>query len=77
MSKSKITGYQIQIATDKQFTAGKKTYTVKGSNMVAKKIKGLKGSQTYYVRVRTYKTTIDGQNLYSSWSAVRGIKTLK
>lgn len=74
MSKSVITGYQIQIATDKNFTQNKKTYTVKGYKMSGKKVTGLKSKKTYYVRIRTYKT-VSGVNYYSSWNTVRGIKT--
>ena len=74
MSKGYITGYQIQIATDKNFTQNKKTYTVKGYNMSGKKLTGLKSKKTYYVRIRTYKT-VSSVNYYSSWSSVRGIKT--
>ena len=39
MSKSRITGYQIQLATNKKFTKGKKTVTVKGYKKVSKKVK--------------------------------------
>ena len=76
MSKSRITGYQIQLATDKQFTKNKKTVTVKGYKKVSKKVKKLKGGKKYYVKIRTYKT-IKGKKYYSKWSKVKTIKTKK
>ncbi len=74
MSKSYITGYQIQYATDKEFTKNKKTLTVKGYSITGKKITGLKSNTTYYVRIRTYKTVSD-TNYYSSWSGAKTVKT--
>ena len=74
MSKSRITGYQIQLATDKQFTKNKKTVNVKGYKKVSKKVKKLKAKKKYYVRIRTYKT-VSGQKYYSAWSKVKAIKT--
>ncbi len=76
MAKTKVTGYQIQLARDKEFTLEKKSVTVKGPNITAKKITGLKGARTYYVRIRTYKT-VNGVNVYSAWSTAKGIKTLE
>ena len=41
-------------------------------------IKKLKSKKTYYVRVRTYKTTkVNGKTtkVYSSWSKVKTVKT--
>lgn len=73
MSKSVITGYQIQIATDKNFTDGKK-YTVKAYDTTSKKMTGLVSNKTYYVRIRTYMT-VDSANYYSDWSAVKTVKT--
>ena len=36
-------------------------------------MKALKSGKTYYVRVRAYKT-VDKQNYYSAWSAVKRVK---
>ncbi len=69
MSLSRITGYQVQVATNSSFTAGKKTYLVKGYSSTTKTFKDLKGGKKYYVRVRTYKT-VDGVKCYSTWSKV-------
>lgn len=74
MASSRITGYQIQVATDKKFTKNKKTVTVKGYKKVSKKVTKLKAKKKYYVRVRTYKI-ISGKKYYSGWSAVKAIKT--
>ena len=76
MSKSRITGYQIQLATNKKFTKNKKTVTVKGYKKTSKKVKKLKGGKKYYVKIRTYKT-IKGKKYYSKWSKVKTIKTKK
>ena len=74
MSKSVITGYQIQLATNKAFTKNKKTVTVAGYSKVSRKVTGLKAKTTYYVRIRTYKT-VSGKTYYSTWSAVKYKKT--
>ena len=76
MSKSRITGYQIQVATNKAFTKNKKTVNVKGYKKTSKKIKKLKGGKRYYVKIRTYKI-IKGKKFYSKWSKVRKVKTRK
>lgn len=74
MSTSRITGYQIQLATNSKFTKGKKLVTVKGYSKVSKKVIGLKAKKTYYVRIRTYKT-VNGTKYYSKWSAKKSVKT--
>ena len=74
MSASRITGYQIQIATNSKFTKGKKLITVKGYSTVSKKITGLKAKKTYYARIRTYKT-VNGEKYYSKWSKMKSVKT--
>ena len=74
MSKSRITGYQIQLATNSKFTKGKKTVTVKGYKKVSKKVTKLKGKKKYYVRVRTYKT-VSGVKYYAPWSKSKTVKT--
>lgn len=74
MSTSTITGYQIQLATNKAFTKNKKLVTVKGFKTVSKKVKKLKKKKKYFVRIRTYKT-VGKTNFYSGWSKVKTIKT--
>ena len=76
MSKSRITGYQIQLATDKSFSKNKRTVTVKGYKKVSKKVTKLKGGKKYYIRIRTYKK-VNGTNYYSPWSKARTVTTKK
>ncbi len=76
--KTQTTGYEIQYATNKSFTSGKKTVNIKSNKTTSKKVTGLKKNKKYYVRIRTYKTVkIDGKNvkMYSGWSKVLNIKT--
>lgn len=68
-------GYQIEYATNQKFTSNKKTITIKGTNTTGKTIKGLKGGKTYFVRVRTFKTTKG--KLFSAWSAPKKVKIKK
>lgn len=74
MSKSRITGYQIQIATNTAFTANKKSATVKGYKKTSKKFSKLKAKTKYYVRVRTYMKS-GGKTYYSNWSSPKNVKT--
>lgn len=76
MAKSRITGYQIRLATNSKYTKNKKTVTVKGYKKAAKTVKGLKGGKKYYVKIRTYKT-VGGVKYYSPWSGTKTIKTGK
>ena len=74
MSASRITGYQIQVATNKAFTKDKKTVNVKGYSKTSKKVAKLKAKKKYYVKIRTYKT-VSGAKYYSPWSKVITVKT--
>lgn len=74
MASSRITGYQIQLATDSKFTKNKKTVTVSGYSKTSKKITKLKGKTKYYIRIRTYKT-VSGTKYYSPWSKVKTVTT--
>ncbi len=76
MNKSRITGYEIQVATDKNFTKNKKTVTAKGYKTSSKKITKLKGGKKYFVRIRTYMT-VSGKKYYSPWSKAVSVKTKK
>ena len=74
---SAVSGYQLMIATNKSFSAGKKVFTINKNTIVAKKITGLKSGKTYFIKVRSYKNIIvDGKKLkiYSDYSAVKTIK---
>ena len=74
MATKRITGYEIQLATNSGFTKNKKTVKVAGYTKASKKVTGLKAKTTYYIRIRTYKT-IDGTTYNSPWSTAKNIKT--
>ena len=62
------TGYQVQIATNKKFTKGKQTKTVKKATYTFKK---LKTGKTYYVRVRAYVIDDTGKKIFGNWSKTK------
>ncbi|MCR5020861.1 fibronectin type III domain-containing protein [Ruminococcus sp.] len=72
---TQTTGYQIQYSLYKSFSS-KKTATIKSSSVTSKTVTGLKGSKTYYIKIRTYKI-VDGEKYYSAWSDVKTVKTKK
>lgn len=76
MATSRITGYEIQLATNSKFTKNKKNVTVKGYDSTSKKVTGLKGGKKYYVRIRTYKK-VGGTTYYSPWSKAMTVTTGK
>lgn len=67
-----VSGYQIQVATKKNFK-GAKTYTVKSYMTYKKVIKKLKAKKKYFVKVRAYKT-VGKSKVYGAYSAVRSCK---
>ena len=69
-----VTGYQLQLATDKKFKKNKKTITVTNKKVTKKTVKKLKSKKKYYVRVRAYKTQ-NGKRTYSKWSKTKSFKT--
>ena len=74
--KSDAKGYQIQYATNKTFTKGKKTKNVsRKKNELT--VKGLKKDKTYYVRVRTYVYDEDDEKVYSNWSSKKKVTITK
>ena len=74
MAKSRISGYQIQLATNSKFTKNKKTVTVKGYKKTSRKITKLKGGKKYYVKIHTYKI-VGGTKYYSPWSKTKTVRT--
>ena len=73
---SQISGYQVQLATNKKFTKNVKNSEVNKKKRVTKTIKKLKSKKKYYVRVRAYKTVkFDGKKtkIYSGWSKAKSI----
>ena len=71
---SQTSGYQIQCASNRRFTSGRKTIKVNGKTKSAAKITGLKTKRNYYVRIRAYKKSANTY-IYGSWSPVKTIKT--
>ena len=69
-----VSGYQIQVATDKKFKKNKKTVTVAKQNASKKTVKKLKAKKKYFVRVRAYKT-VNGKKSYGKWSKMKSVKT--
>lgn len=69
---SGTTGYKIQVSTDKNFKKSVKTYTVKKNKTTSYTVKSLKAKKTYYVRVCTYKGSVQ-----SSWSKTKSVKIKK
>ena len=74
--RANITGYQIQVATDKKFKKNAKTVVVKKQKTTTATIKKLKSKKKYYVRIRTYKNS-NNKKIYSPWSKVKSTKTPK
>ena len=74
MASTRITGYQIQLATNSAFTKNKKEVKVKGYSVLSKKVTKLKAKTKYYIRIRTYKT-VNGTTYYSKWSGNKTKKT--
>ena len=73
---TKTTGYQIQIATDKNFTNKVDTIYVGNNKKNTKTVSGLKKNTKYYVRIRTYKQKSDAK-FFSYWSDYKTITTKK
>ena len=73
---AKATGYQIQYSTSKTFASGNKAVSVTSASTVSKVIGSLTKSNTYYVRIRTYKT-VGSTKYWSAWSAAKTVKISK
>ncbi|MCQ4636610.1 hypothetical protein NE619_07700 [Anaerovorax odorimutans] len=69
----KATGYQITIATKKNFKKGKKTYLVTKNKVTTKTIKKLKPKRKYYIKIRSYKT-VDKKKIYGPYSKIKTLK---
>lgn len=75
-SASKVSGYQVQYATNSKFS-GSKYWNSTSPTTTIKKLGGKGGAaQKYYVRVRTYKT-YKHKNYYSNWSSSKSVSTKK
>ena len=71
---SLFTGYQVQVATDANFTKDVKTVTVSNAKTYQTAVTDLKAKTTYYVRVRSYHI-FEGTTYYGQWSNVMNGKT--
>ena len=68
------TGYVIQYSKTADFAKGTtRLVTLGGYSRETYTVTGLASNTTYYVRVRTYKTTGD-VTAYSAWSNVKKVK---
>lgn len=83
MSKSRITGYQIQYSKKSDFSTKSSVKVplkdTNGNYRVSKKVKGLKKGK-YYVRIRTYKkisSSSGTKTYYSSWKTYKSPVTVK
>lgn len=72
---SGVNGYQLQIALNRNFTSGKKTYNLKGYRSVSKTLKKLP-KKTCWVRVRCRKS-VGGKTYWSGWSPVKSVSIRK
>ncbi len=73
------TGYEIVYGTTQNLSDGK-TVKLTGAASLSKTITGLKKGQTYYVKVRVYKTVKTSTNsytFYSDWSAIKKLALSK
>lgn len=67
-----VTGYEIQISTNKKFASSKtKSIYIKNCKTTKYSVKRL-GTIKNYIRIRGYRT-ISGKKYYSSWSKVKTI----
>ena len=71
---SNVSGYEVQIATDKKFKKNKKSVKINKKKASKKTFKKLKSNKKYYVRVRSYKI-VNGKKVYGKWSKVKSVKT--
>lgn len=70
---SKVTGYQLQISTNKKFSKAKKSFYITDNTTSSVKLYNLKKRKTYYLRVRNYITAPNGKSYYSKWSGSKKV----
>ena len=71
---SSCSGYQIQYSRKKDFSSVIATKTVSGSSKTGYSGKNFTKGNTYYVRVRSYKS-VNSKKYFSSWSSAKSIKS--
>ncbi len=69
-----FTGYQIQYATDINFTQNATDFKITDPKTYETVIRGLSARKVYYVRIRSYQV-FEGMNYYGQWSNVLFCKT--
>lgn len=72
-----ISGYQILIATDSNFTKNKKTVTISKNSTTSYKFNKLNKGKKYYIKIRAYKTIkVDGKSakIYGPYCACKSVK---
>ena len=69
-----FTGYEVQVATNKDFTQNVKTVKIDKAKTYETTVRDLKAKTTYYVRVRSYHI-FEGMTYYGQWSNVLSTKT--
>ena len=72
--RSHISGYQIEISTNKSFNKPKMQKNIYKPNQLSLNVKVLKSKTTYYVRIRSFKKT-SYKTYFSKWSNTKTIKT--
>lgn len=72
-AKGGVTGYKVQLSPDKKFKKSVRTYTLKKSAIVSKRVSGLKSGRKYFVRVCAYKK-VGKTNYKGAWSIVKMVK---
>ena len=72
-SRRKVSGIEIQIATDKKFSKNARLVKA-GKTASSMKISKLKAKKTYYVRVRTYNGK-SGSKTVGKWSKATKVRT--
>lgn len=71
--KANATGYQVRYSTNPKMKNPSISNISSKYNRVTKKISGLKSNKKYYVQVRVFKK-VNGNKIYSEWSAIKNIK---
>jgi uncharacterized repeat protein (TIGR02543 family) len=67
---SKVSGYEVVYATDKNFAKDSTTAAITGTSST---ISGLLSRNTYYVKARAYKVDSTGSKIYGKFSKVKKI----
>lgn len=70
--QSGVAGYEVSIATKKNFKKGKIVKNTKSASYTFKKL----SKKTYYVRIRAY-VKVNGKKVYSPYSSVKTVKIKK